>query len=108
MLDAKSSAQVHVSGPWLQMNHGMLELAGSVKKQPGSAVTAFSHLDILFYDRLGEVLKIQPVRFIPRSVGHSRFASSRGYYSLNLEKLSEGTARIEVQAHDADISSPYN
>ena len=108
LLAAKSSAQVKVSGPWLQMNHGILELAGSVAKQPGATTTSFSHLDILFYGNSGQVLKVMPVRFTPQSVGHARFASRRGYYSLKLEELPEGTALIEVQAHDADISGPHS
>lgn len=107
MLDAKSSAQVKVSGPRLQMNEGVLELAGSVAKQPSAASTSFSHLDILFHDDAGRILQVKPVQFAPRSVGHSRFASKRGHYALKLESLPAGTARIEVQAHDEDIAAPH-
>ncbi len=107
MLDAKSSAQVKVSGPRLQMNHGTLELAGSISKQPGATSTSFSHLDILFRDVAGQVLQVKPVQFIPKSVGHSRFGAKKGAYSLELEALPEGTVRIEVQAHDADIAAAH-
>lgn len=107
MLVARSSARVKVSDPRLQMNHGVLELAGSIAKQPGATFTSFSHLDVLFRDDSGRVLQVKPVQFAPRSVGHSRFASKKGYYALKLENLPEGTARIEVQAHDADLTSPH-
>lgn len=107
ILDAKSSDRVKVAGPRLQMNHGVLELAGSVAKQSGASSTAFSHLDILFRDAAGQVLQTKPVPFAPQSVGHSRFGRQRGYYSLKLENLPEGTARIEVQAHDEAITAPH-
>jgi hypothetical protein len=31
-----------------------------------------------------------------------------GYYSIKLEPLPDGTARIEVQAHDGDIVVPHS
>lgn len=107
-LGAVSSADVQVHGPWLQMNHGRLEIAGSIAKRFGASTTAFSHLDILFCDNAGRTLQVKPIRFVPRSVGHSRFASQRGYYSLNLDTLPQGTARIEVRAHDGNIASPHS
>jgi hypothetical protein len=107
MLDAKSSARVKVSGPSLQMNHGVLELVGSIAKQPSATFTSFSHLDVLFRDDSGRILQVKPVQFAPRSVGHSRFASKTGYYALTLENLPAGTARIEVQAHDGPITTPH-
>ena len=107
ILEAQSSARVKVSGPRLQMNHGILELAGSITKQPSAAFTSFSHLDVLFRDDSGRVLQVKPVQFAPRSVGHSRFASKTGHYALKLENLPEGTAWIEVQAHDEAITSPH-
>ena len=107
ILNAKSSARVKVSGPHLQMNHGALELAGSIAKQPRAPFTSFSHLDILFRDVSGQVLQVKPLQFAPQSVGHSRFGRQRGYYSLKLENLPEGTARIEVQAHDEAITAPH-
>jgi hypothetical protein len=106
-LDAKSSSRVKVSAPRLQMNRGALELAGSISKQPSAAFTSFSHLDVLFRDVSGRVLQVKPVQFAPRSVGHSRFASKTGHYALKLDSLPEGTARIEVQAHDDDITAPH-
>jgi hypothetical protein len=107
ILDAKSSPRVKVSGPRLQMNHGILELVGSIAKQPSAAFTSFSHLDVLFRDDSGRVLQVKSVQFAPRSVGHSRFASKTGHYALKLENLPEGTARIEVQAHDEAITAPH-
>lgn len=107
LLDAKSSARVKVAGPRLQMNRGVLELAGSITKQPSATFTSFSHLDILFRDASGQVLQVKPLQFAPRSVGHSRFASKTGHYALRLDNLPEGTARIEVQAHDGDIATPH-
>lgn len=107
ILDATSSVRVKVTDPRLQMNRGALEVAGSIAKQPNATSTSFSHLDILFRDASGQVLQIKPVQFAPRSVGHSRFASQRGYYALKLENLPEGTTRIEVQAHDEGIATPH-
>ena len=106
-LGVKSSPSVQVNGPRLQMNRGILELAGSISKASGASTTAFSHVDILFRDASGNILQTKPVRFAPQSVGHSRFARRTGYYSLTLEPLPEGTTRIEVQAHDGDITAPH-
>jgi hypothetical protein len=108
MLSTKSSACVQVNGPRLQMNKGHLELAGSIAKKPGAGTTAFSHLDILFCDASGRIVQTKPIRFTPRSVGQSRFGSRLGYYSIKLEPLPDGTARIEVQAHDGDIVVPHS
>ena len=107
-LDAKSSANVQVNPPRLQMNHGMLELSGSITKRPGASSTAFSHLDILFCRSAGNVLETKLVQYIPKSVGHSRFSARNAYYSVNLGILPEGTARIEVHAHDGDIAATHN
>lgn len=107
ILSATSSVRVKVTGPRLQMNRGTLELAGSVAKQPNATSTSFSHLDILFRDATGQVLQTKPVQFVPQSVGHSRFGRQRGNYSLKLENLPEGTARVEVKAHDEDITAPH-
>ena len=106
-LAAKSSAHVQVNGPRLQMNQGNLELAGSIAKKPWASTTAFSHLDILFCDASGRIVQTKPIRFMPRSVGLSRFGSRLGYYALALEPLPKGTARIEVDAHDGDIAAPH-
>lgn len=104
ILEARSSACVLVPSPRLQMDQGHLELAGSIAKRPGASTTAFSHLDILFYDVSGRIMQTKPIGFIPRSVGLSRFGSRWGYYRLKLEPLPEGAARIEVRAHDADVA----
>lgn len=106
-LETESSARVQVNGPRLQMNHGNLELAGSISKKPSASTAAFSHLDILFCDRSGAVVLTKPISFFPRMVGESRFSSKLGYYSLKLEPLPEDTARIEVRAHDAAIAVPH-
>lgn len=106
-LEAKSSARVQVNGPRFQMNHGELELAGSISKKPGASTVAFSHLDILFCDNSGAVIATKPISFFPRMVGESRFSSQLGYYSLKLEPLPDGTARIAVRAHGADITAPH-
>ena len=108
ILEARSSACVLVPSPRLQMEQGHLELAGSIAKKPGAGTTAFSHLDILFCDASGRIVQTKPIRFTPRSVGQSRFGSRLGYYSLKLEPLPDGTARIEVQAHDGDIVVPHS
>lgn len=107
MLEAKSSVQVQVNGPRLQMNHGELELAGSISKQSGASTTAFSHLDILFYDSAEAIVLTKPISFAPRTVGGSRHSARTGYYSLKLEPLPKGTVRIAVRAHDADIEAPH-
>lgn len=106
-LSAKSSASVQVNGPRLQMNKGKLELAGTIAKKSGASSTAYSHLDIQFCDATGHVVLTKPVQFIPQSVGHSRFGSRLGYYSLSLELLPEATTTIQVQAHDADVGVPH-
>lgn len=107
VLEAASSARVRVNGARFQMNHGELELAGTIAKQPGASTAAFSHLDILFCDSAGTVIVTKPIRYFPRMVGESRFSSRVGYYNLKLEPLPEHTARITVRAHDADIAAPH-
>jgi len=106
-LSARSSNSVQVSQPRFQMNHGVLELAGSVSRKPSAGTTAFSHLDILFYDVGGNLLQTRPIRFAPRSVGHSRFSSQSGYYSLRLDVFPEGTTEVAVRAHDAEMASSH-
>lgn len=106
-LAATSSICVRVNGPRLQMNQGNLELAGSVAKQSNASFTAFSHLDILFYDDTGRIVETKSITFSPRSVGHSRFASQVGYYALKLDPPPAGTAKIEVRAHDGDLATPH-
>jgi len=107
-LEAKSSACVQVFGPRLQMNHGNLEIAGSVKKGFNAGTTAFSHLDILFCDSSGNAIKTTPIRFTPQSVGYSRFAPRFGYYALTLEPLPENASRIIVRGHDGYIAGPHS
>mgnify|MGYP001547671808 CR=1 FL=1 len=106
-LAAESSARVQVNGPRFQMNDGELELAGTISKKPGASTAAFSHLDILFCNGSGAVIATKPISFFPRMVGESRFSSQLGYYSLKLDPLPDGTARIAVRAHDADIKAPH-
>jgi hypothetical protein len=106
-LETKSSRQVKVTGPWFHMNHGSLELAGSIARNACATTTAFSHLDVLFFDDADRILQTKPIRFSPQSVGHSRFASKRGYYSLNLDVLPAGTIRIRVEAHDTDLATAH-
>jgi hypothetical protein len=106
-LDAESSARVQVHGPRFQMNHGDLELAGTISSKPGASTAAFSHLDILFYDGKGTVIVTKPLSFFPRMVGESRFSSRVGYYSLKLEPLPNGTAKISVRGHDGAIAAPH-
>ena len=107
VLAARSSASVKTVSPWLQLSQGGLELAGAVTKEPGAGSTAFSHLDILFCGRAGNILRNQPVRFAPRSVGHSRFSFQTGHYAVDLTNLPAGTVRIEVRAHDGNLLSPH-
>lgn len=104
---AKSSRQVLVHGPRLQMNGGHLELAGQVAKQPFAATTAFSHLDVVFFDRDAAIVATKPIRFVPRSVGQSRLSARVAYYRLNLDSVPEGAVSIEVQAHDADLKTAH-
>jgi len=103
-VEARSSAYVRVAPPRLQMNRGNLELAGSISQQPGPGSTAFSHLDVIYFNSSGEVLRTKPVRFAPHCVGHSRFATKVGYYAVDLRELPAGTALIEVRAHDGGHS----
>ncbi|HVZ64184.1 MAG TPA: hypothetical protein VG838_06860 [Opitutaceae bacterium] len=107
-LEVTSSAQVQVNGPRFQINHGELELAGTIAKKPGASTTAFSHLDILFYDQAGTVVLDKPIHFSPQSLGHSRHGGRVGYYSLKLEPLPQSVTRIEVRAHDGSIAAPHS
>lgn len=102
---ARSSRQILVYGPRLQMNRGHLELAGQIAKQPTAFSTSFSHLDVQFLDDSGTLVATRPLQFSPRSVGQGRFSPRVAYYTLNLDSIPDHAVRVEVQAHDADIEA---
>ena len=104
---AKSSRQILVYRPRLQMNRGHLELAGQIAKQPAGFSTSFSHLDVQFFNGSGSKIATKPIRFSPRSVGQGRISLRAAHYVLNLDSLPTGAVRIEVQADDADIEATH-
>jgi len=100
-----SSPQVRVNQPALGTRQGQLLLLGSVAKGNGYGYsTTGSHLDIVFLDEAGRVLKETTVQFSPRELARAvppRHPAKSGSYSLPLESLPSGTVRIEVRAHAA-------
>ena len=104
-VEAKSSKCVQINVAQFQMNHGQLELAGSISKSPSGNTTAFSHLEILFYDGAGAVLQTKSIAFAPRMVGDSRFSSKFGYFTMPVEPLPAGTVQIVVRAKDQAMAS---
>ena len=93
-----SSGFVRVRLPLLQAHDGQLQLSGTVAREIGSSSTDQTHLEISFFDAAGNLLRATTTEFSPRNLV-TRYPGRSGSYSLTLESLPTGTARIEVRAH---------
>jgi hypothetical protein len=102
VLTPVSSASVAVRPPLLRTREGRLELVGFVTKVYGSGTTEGTHLDLVFLDASARILQSKSTQFYPARLTRGRHAPNRqATYSVQIDALPSGTARIEVRAHDA-------
>lgn len=92
-----SSGFVRVGQPFLRAQDGQFQIHGTVAAAYGSRTTESTHLEIFFLDAAGDLLRMTTAHFSPRNL-ISRYPGRSGSYSLILESLPVGTARIEVRA----------
>ena len=92
-----SSGFVRVGQPYLRAHEGQFQIYGTVAAEYGSRTTEFTHLEISFLDATGHPLRTMMTPFSPRNL-IGRFSGRSGSYSLTLDSLPGGTARIEVRA----------
>lgn len=105
-LERVDSPVVDVEKIWLERKNGPLVLKGYVLKQLTARDTTQTHLDVTLYDSAGRVLRSTVEYFEPRQIRHQWRRSSFGSYSVVLDPLPAGTARIEVRAHEGVHPSP--
>ncbi len=96
---------VAIYQPRLVVKDGRLLLEGWVSRQYGARTTAQSHLDIVFLDPSGRVLRSAVTYFAPRDLRGGHWMQPRGHYSLPIPVLPAGTARIQVTAHEGEHQS---
>jgi hypothetical protein len=99
-LERIGSPVVEVDKIWLERKAGQLVLKGSVVKQLAAEETTRSHLDVTLYDPVGRVLRSTVEYFEPRQLRRLWRQPGYGTYQVTLDPLPEGTARIEVRAHE--------
>lgn len=103
VLVAVSSGFVRVRQPFLRSHDGQFQIYGTVAAEYGSPSTDHTHLEISFFDAAGHLLRSAIAHFSPSNLV-SRFPNRNGSYSLTVESLPAGTARIEVSAHQGGLS----
>lgn len=99
-LERIGSSVVEVEKIWLQRKAGPLTLKGYVIKHLDAEDTTQSHLDVKLYDSAGRVLRATVEHFEPRQIRRRLRRPAYGTYEVVLDPLPEGTARIEVRAHE--------
>lgn len=94
------SPAVRVVKIWLERKGGRLEVTGYAVQRFGAIVDDPTHLDIIFYDAAGGVLRSAEGSLEPwRKQRHFPSTASAAYH-IALDPLPAGTARIEVRAHE--------
>jgi hypothetical protein len=105
-LERISSPVVEVDKIWLERQAGPLVLKGSVVKRLAAEDTTQTHLDVTLYDSAGRMLRSTVEYFEPRQIRRQWRRPGYGAYEVVLEPLPQGTARIEVRAHEGIHPSP--
>ena len=102
------SSLVSVEKIWLERKKGELVVTGYVIKELGATDTSQTHLDVRLFDAADRVLRSSFEYFSPRQIpsGHRMHGHAR--YRVVLDPLPPNTARIEVRAHDGDISALHH
>lgn len=106
-LEPISSQSVAVYQPKLVEKQGWLMLDGAVYRQFGASTTARTHIDVTFLDASRRELRSELTRFTPAELRRgSHKMAHRGRYTLPIPAMPDGTAIIQVRAHDADEHQP--
>lgn len=104
-LERVDSPVVIVEKIWLERKSGPLTLKGYVLMRLRADDTTQTHLDVTLYDGAGRVLRTSVERFTPQRIVRRFRQPPYASYSVNLDALPPGTARIEVCAHEGLHSS---
>lgn len=108
-LAANSTASVGVYPPRFENKDGHLVLEGFVYKQYGARTTRNSHLDIMFLDSAGNVLRLDTAQFTPQDlIRRPRMPQYTGRYSDPVGEIPAGTVRIEVRGHDGPRAGSHS
>jgi hypothetical protein len=99
-LERVDSPVVRVEKIWLERKQGPLVVAGYVLKRLEATDTTQTHLDVTLYDATGRVLRATVEHFEPRQIPRRYRRPDDAVYRVSLDPLPEGTARIEVRAHE--------
>ena len=106
-LEPVPSAAVAIYQPKLIAKDGQTVLDGWVYRQFGAQTTTQSHLDVVFFDAGGGVLRLESTHFAPRDLRRgSHKMAHRGHYMVPLSHMPSGTASIQVRAHDTAEHQP--
>jgi len=98
----ESSNAVALNVPEFAMADGRLTLNGSLYRQADAETTTKSHIDIVFLDAAGRVLRSEVASFAPRDLRLLPRQKARGYYSVSITDWPAGTASIRVRAHETE------
>ena len=113
-LERVDSPIVIVEKIWLERKHSPLVVKGYVIKRTNAGDdTTQTHLDVTCYDASGNALRSTVDHFDPRQIpGHyppqppaRRHRMAYSSYSVVLDPLPAGTARIQVRAHEGEHPS---
>lgn len=103
-LERADSPVVVVEKIWLERKKGPLVVKGYVVKRLEAEDTTQTHLDVTLYDAAGAVLRHTVEHFEPRQIVRRYRRPDYASYSVSLDPLPGGTARIEVRAHEGNHS----
>lgn len=99
-LQVADSPVVTVTKIWLERKKGPLVVTGYVGKHLEATDTTGTHLDVTLYAGDGQVLRRTVEHFEPRQIPRRHRMPDYAAYRVVLDPLPEGTARIEVRAHE--------
>lgn len=105
ILERVDSPLVRVEKIWLERKNGPLVVTGFVLKRFETEDTTGTHLDVTLYDAAGQVLRRTVEHFEPRQIPRRYRRPDDATYRVTLDPLPDGTARIEVRAHEGAHSS---
>ena len=102
---ARAAVSSDVWKPKLRISDGAYSVEGFVQRNYRRLSTADSYLDVALFNAAGDKLKEEKVNYTPAELPFRIGRPGRyGNYSLTLDALPPGTARIEVRAQDASTS----
>lgn len=99
-LERADSPVVVVEKIWLERKQGPLVVRGYVLKRLEATDTTQTHLDVTLFDANGRVLRTTVEHFEPRQIPRHHRRPDSASYSVVLDPLPTGVARINVTAHE--------